>query len=370
MDALTHPTLPAGIRSRRIEGINGLTMHMLEAGGAGRPVLLLLHGFPELAYSWRRVMLPLAEAGYHVIAPDQRGYGRTTGWSDAYDTDLRDFSLFTLIRDQLSLLKALGIAQVHAVIGHDFGSPVAAHCALVRPDVFRRVALMSAPFAGPPALGSSLRAPARDIAQDLAALPRPRKHYHWYYATRPANGDIMAAPQGLAAFIRAYYHHKSGDWAGNDVHPLAGWTAAELAKLPTYYVMDLHETMPQTVAHEMPDAATIAACTWLTEDELAVYAQEYGRTGFQGGLNWYRTRFTGTNAETEAFAGKRIEVPATFIGGARDWGVQQAPGALEKMAREATSDWRGTHSVPGAGHWVQQERPAETVALLLDFLRG
>ncbi len=370
MDPLSHPTLPAGIRSRRIPGINGLTMHVLEAGDAGRPVLLLLHGFPELAYSWRRVMVPLAEAGFHVVAPDQRGYGRTTGWSDAYDTDLRDFSLFTLIRDQLSLLGALGVAQVHAVIGHDFGSPVAAHCALVRPDVFRRVALMSAPFAGPPALGSSLRAPARDIAADLAALPRPRKHYHWYYATRPANGDLMSSPAGLSAFIRAYYHHKSGDWAGNDVHPLDGWTAGELAKLPTYYVMDLHETMPQTVAHEMPDAATIAACTWLTEDELAVYAMEYGRTGFQGGLNWYRTRFTGTNAEMEAFAGKRIEVPATFIGGARDWGVQQAPGALAKMEREATADWRGTHLVPGAGHWVQQERPAETMGLLLDFLRG
>ncbi|BDG70606.1 alpha/beta fold hydrolase [Roseomonas fluvialis] len=370
MDPLSHATLPAGIRARRIEGINGLTMHMLEAGEAGRPVLLLLHGFPELAYSWRRVMLPLAEAGYHVIAPDQRGYGRTTGWSDAYDTDLRDFSLFTLIRDQLSLLKALGIAKVHAVIGHDFGSPVAAHCALVRPDVFRRVALMSAPFAGPPALGTALRAPARDIAADLAALPRPRKHYHWYYATRPANGDLMASPQGLPDFIRAYYHHKSGDWAGNDVHPLAGWTASELAKLPTYYVMDAQETMPQTVAHEMPSAEQVAACEWLTEAELAVYAMEYGRTGFQGGLNWYRTRFTGTNAEMEAFAGKRIDVPATFIGGARDWGVQQAPGALAKMEAEATADWRGTHLVPGAGHWVQQERPAETVALLLDFLRG
>jgi pimeloyl-ACP methyl ester carboxylesterase len=369
MDALTHPTLPAGIRARRVEGINGLTMHLLEAGEPGRPVLLLLHGFPELAYSWRRVMVPLAEAGFHVVAPDQRGYGRTTGWSDAYDTDLRDFSLFTLIRDQLSLLAALGVAQVHAVIGHDFGSPVAAHCALVRPDVFRRVALMSAPFAGPPALGTSMRAPARDIAADLAALPRPRKHYHWYYATRPANGDLMAAPGGLPAFIRAYYHHKSGDWAGNDVHPLAGWTATELAKLPTYYVMDLHETMPQTVAHEMPTPAQVAACTWLTEAELSVYAMEYGRTGFQGGLNWYRTRFTGTNAEIEAFAGKRIEVPACFIGGARDWGVQQAPGALARMEREATADWRGTHLVPGAGHWVQQERPGQTVALLLDFLR-
>ncbi len=369
MDPLDTAPLPAGIRTRMVPGVNGLTMHLLEAGEAERPVLLLLHGFPELAFSWRRVMLPLAEAGFHVIAPDQRGYGRTTGWEAAYDANLRPFALLNLIRDQLALLGTLGIAQVHAVIGHDFGSPVAAHCALVRPDVFRRVALMSAPFAGPPAIGTALRAPARDIAADLATLSRPRKHYHWYYATRPANGDLIAAPQGLHAFFRAYYHHKSGDWAGNDVVPLSGWTAGELAKLPTYYVMDLAETMPQTVAHEMPSPGQIAACSWMTEAEMAVYAQEYARSGFQGGLNWYRTRFTGTNMEMEAFAGARIAVPATFIGGTRDWGVQQAPGALRAMETAACADWRGTHLVPGAGHWVQQERPAETVALLLDFLR-
>ncbi len=369
MDPLDTALLPAGIRARLVPGVNGLTMHLLEAGEAGRPVLLLLHGFPELAFSWRRAMLPLAEAGFHVIAPDQRGYGRTTGWDAAYDADLRPFALLNLIRDQLALLGVLGIGPVHAVIGHDFGSPVAAHCALVRPDVFRRVALMSAPFAGPPAIGAALQAPARDIAAELAALPRPRKHYHWYYATRPANGDLIAAPQGLPAFFRAYYHQKSGDWAGNDVFPLGGWTAGELAKLPTYYVMDLAETMPQTVAHEMPSPAQIAACGWMSEAEMAVYAREYARTGFQGGLNWYRTRFTGTNMEMEAFAGARIAVPATFIGGARDWGVQQAPGALRTMETTACADWRGTHLVPGAGHWVQQERPAETVRLLLDFLR-
>lgn len=368
MDPLSTQTLPAGIRARMVPGINGLTMHVLEAGDPGRPALLLLHGFPELAFSWRKVMLPLAEAGYHVIAPDQRGYGRTTGWDDAYDAELRPFALLNLIRDQLALLGALGIERLHGVIGHDFGSPVAAHCALVRPDVFSRVALMSAPFAGPPAIGSSARAPARDIAADLAALPRPRKHYHWYYATRPANGDLMASPQGLHAFFRAYYHHKSGDWAGNDVYPLKGWTAEELAKLPTYYVMDAAETMPQTVAHEMPSADAIAACGWMSEAEMAIYAQEYARSGFQGGLNWYRTRFTGTNMEMEAFAGARIRIPACFIGGARDWGVQQAPGALAAMETRATADWRGTHLVPGAGHWVQQEKPAETVALLLAFL--
>ena len=156
MTSLPDIPLPATIRSRYVEGVNGLTMHVLEAGfeTKGRPCLLLLHGFPELAYSWRKVMPVLAEAGYHVIAPDQRGYGRTTGWDATYDGDLNSFRLLNLVRDALGLVSAFGYRHVDAVIGHDFGSPVAAWCALVRPDVFRAVAMMSAPFGGPPQLPS------------------------------------------------------------------------------------------------------------------------------------------------------------------------------------------------------------------------
>src|SRR5947209_1908361 len=144
--------LPPGIRSRFVEDVNGLAMHVLEAGfeTPDRPCLLLLHGFPELAYSWRKVMLPLAAGGYHVVAPDQRGYGRTSGGDVGYDCDLRQYFPLALVRDALALVLALGRRHVAAVIGHDFGSPVAAWCALARPDVFRTVALMSAPFAGPP----------------------------------------------------------------------------------------------------------------------------------------------------------------------------------------------------------------------------
>ena len=114
--------------------------------------MLLLHGFPELAFSWRKVMPVLAEAGYHVIAPDQRGYGRTTGWDPDYDGDLASFRLPNLVRDALGLVSAFGYRSVDAVIGHDFGSSVAAWCALIRPDVFRSVVMMSAPFGGPPSL--------------------------------------------------------------------------------------------------------------------------------------------------------------------------------------------------------------------------
>ena len=223
MTILPDIPLPSGIRSRFVEDINGLRMHVLEAGfeTRGRPCVLLLHGFPELAFSWRKVMPALAEAGYHVIAPDQRGYGRTTGWDANYDGDLYSFRLLNLVRDALGLVSAFGYRSVDAVVGHDFGTSVAAWCALVRPDVFRSVALMSAPFAGPPPLPfNTADAPPRPkpddpVYRELAALPRPRKHYQWYYSTREANADMHRAPQGVHDFLRAYYHHKSADWKAN-----------------------------------------------------------------------------------------------------------------------------------------------------------
>ena len=130
-------------------------MHVLEAGfdEPGRPLVLLLHGFPELAWSWRKVMPALAAAGFRVVAPDQRGFGRTTGWDPAYDGDLASFRPLSLMQDLLSLIFSMDYGSVTAVVGHDFGSPVAAHCALIRPDIFTAVVMMSAPFAGPPPAG-------------------------------------------------------------------------------------------------------------------------------------------------------------------------------------------------------------------------
>jgi pimeloyl-ACP methyl ester carboxylesterase len=210
---------------------------------------------------------------------------------------------------------------------------------------------------------------APDIHAALAALPRPRKHYQWYYSTRQANTDMWRCPQGVHAFLRAYYHHKSADWKANKPFPLAGWTAEELAKLPTYYIMDLQETMAETVAHEMPTPAEIAACGWLSEAELGVYAEEYQRNGFQGGLQWYRCRTTGRfTAEHEIFSGRTIDVPSCFIAGASDWGIHQIPGAIETMRRRACTAMRDVHLLEGAGHWVQQEQPQEVTRLLLQFL--
>ncbi len=145
-------TLPKGVRSHMIHGVNGLDVHILEAGSEspGRPLALLLHGFPDLAYGWRHLIPILADAGYHVVAPDQRGFGRTTGWLGGYDARLEPFSLLNMTRDALGLVSALGYRRTAMLVGHDLGSPVAAYCALARPDVFPSVVLMSAPFPGPP----------------------------------------------------------------------------------------------------------------------------------------------------------------------------------------------------------------------------
>jgi pimeloyl-ACP methyl ester carboxylesterase len=376
--------LPAGIRARNIAGVNGMNVHLLEAGfdAPGRPCALLLHGFPELAYSWRKIMPELARAGFYVLAPDQRGYGSTSGWDDRYDGDLDSFRMLNLVRDQLALLARLEISQVDLLVGHDFGSPVAAWAALIRPDIFRSVVLMSAPFGGPsaqpsgqpsvqPSLQPSVQpyiAADSSIHEALARLKRPRKHYQWYYSTAQANQDMLGCRQGLPAFLRAYYHFKSADHALNQPRPLASWTADELAQLPDYYVMDQALDMAQTVAPFMPDAHLVATNTWLTELELSVYVRSYQHTGFQGGLNWYRCGANGMNGQDfSLFAGRRIEVPAMFIAGSSDWGTYQKPGEFERMQGPVCTQWRGAHLIAGAGHWVQQEQPQAVTQRLLDF---
>lgn len=373
MTALAALPLPEGIRSRCVDGVNGLSVHLLEAGAGGdeRPLLLLLHGFPELAYSWRKVMPALAAAGYHVVAPDLRGYGRTTGWTPGYDADIGEVHVFNLVRDQLALLAALGRRRVHAVVGHDFGSPLAAWCALTRPDVFPAVVLMSAPFGGAPAWQGGGPVDADTLDAQLAALPQPRRHYQHHYATRGAEAEMLHAPQGLHAFLRAYYHMKSADWPHNDPRPLPSMTGEGLAPLPTYYVMQRGRGMAETVAPEMPTPAQVAANRWLPDVELAVYAAEFARTGLQGGLQWYRSSIDNAQrAQLRLFAGRRIEVPACFIAGRQDWGVYQVPGAFEAMQAHALADLRGCHLIDGAGHWLQQEQPQAVSDRLLDFLDG
>jgi len=357
-------------------------MHVLEAGFEtnARPGIVLLHGFPELAYSWRKVMLPIADAGFHVIAPDRRGYGRTSGSDVRFDDNLDPFALLNQVRDVLGLVSAFGYSSVEAVIGHDFGSPLAAWCSLIRPDMFRSVVMMSAPFPGPPSLPvktadtaqSSMRprSASDPIYDELGKLDPPRKHYQKYFAGREANQNMWHCPQGVHAFLRAYYHMKSADRKENAPFPLKERSASEWAKLPRYYVMDLHKGMAETVALAMPSATAIATCKWLPDNELRVYSSEYERTGFQGGLEEYRVRWIEKyQAELQLFSGRTIDVPSFFIAGKSDWGVYQNPGDFERMQKSVCTRMLGTHFVEGAGHWVQQERPGEVSKLLVQFLK-
>jgi pimeloyl-ACP methyl ester carboxylesterase len=171
-------------------------------------------------------------------------------------------------------------------------------------------------------------------------------------------------------FLRAYYHHKSADWKDNRPYPLKSWTANELAKLPTYYVMDFARNMAETVAEEMPTPESISANKWLPDSELSFYSAEYMRTGFQGGLQWYRC---GTSAaftpELETWSGRTIDVPSCFIAGRQDWGTYQRAGVYEAMQQRACTRMLGCHLIDGAGHWVQQEQPDQVTGLLFDFLK-
>jgi microsomal epoxide hydrolase len=385
-----------------------LNFHILEAGRPQtgtpqKPLIILLHGFPEIAYSWRRVLPKLAEAGYHAVAPDQRGFGRTAGWdtSSYEDVDLATFSLSSLVRDIVMLVHALGYRSVQCIAGHDCGAVSAAMCALMRPDFFRSVVLMSHPFNGSPELpfdtasvdadvgqsvearrggaggagGVESSAAAAGIHEALAQLGR--KHYKWYYSTARAGPEMSnLGPEEMHRFLRGYFHLKSGSWAGNRPHPLGKWSAEDLVKLPGYYIMPLDETMPATVAIDMAEEPLngLSSHSWLPDDELAVYAAEYGRTGFQGGLNWYRVRTAAGGRYTkdfEVFAGKKLEPPCAFVSGKLDWGNYQEPGAIEKMKNGVScADLRIFRFLDGVGHWTPQEGSEEVARTIVELAGG
>nr|MBX2824879.1 alpha/beta hydrolase [Gammaproteobacteria bacterium] len=251
---------------------------------------------------------------------------------------------------------------------------VAAGCALMRPDIFQRVALMSAPFEGPPGFPAGSSPPASDMSlldEALASLDPPRKHYQYYYTTRPANDDMMSGQLSLHDFLRAYFHVKSADWSGNQPAPLPNWDAQHLGTMPTYYVMNRGENMSDTVAPYLPMTETSQLCVWLPDTDLDFYTAEYSRTGFQGGLNWYRCGLSAEQTqELRLFAGRTIDVPACFIAGRQDWGVYQRPGAFETMQHKACTQMTHVELVDGAGHWVQQEQPEAVVNSLLKWLPG
>lgn len=388
--------LPAGITSRRLDPSpqGHLNYHILEAcasssspSSQNNQLIILLHSFPELAFSWRKTMPPLAHAGpYHIVAPDQRGFGRTTDWdSRPYgEVDLHTCSRTALVRDVLVLVRALGYETVKCVVGHgDVGGMVAADCALIRPDIFQSVLLMGYPFAGVPDLprSSSSNEKKNAMLDQLAALGR--KHYQQYYSSARANADMTGptTAKGLRGFFRGYFHVKSGAWAGNDnVRALETYSANEVAeKLPYYYIMPAQASMPETVQMLMTSDESDSSKKWLSDEELEVYVSEYARTAFQGGLNWYRVVTAGgcdsgsreLVHELDIFSGLKIKVPCAFLGGNKDWGLYQEPGAMQKM-RDGTAceELVFVRMIDGAGHWIPQEKPDETVQGILELLKS
>jgi pimeloyl-ACP methyl ester carboxylesterase len=238
---------------------------------------------------------------------------------------------------------------------------------------------MSHPFKGIPSLPFNILSnpsppPQKDgVLKALAELPQPRKHYKWYYSTAAAASEMDDPKEDLHTFLRGYFYLKSADWKSNDPKPLKAWEATELAKLPYYYAMPMKSTMREAVrismAGEDATELTKQSARWLNDDDLGVYVQEFGRNGFQGGLNWYRVATDPDNMkDVELFAGRKIDIPSMFISGKKDWGTYQEPGAIEKMG-EVCTKFKGAELLDGAGHWVQQEQPEKVIELVSKFLR-
>jgi pimeloyl-ACP methyl ester carboxylesterase len=372
--------LPAGVDEDHVDCSTscGLTFHVLKAGQPGKPLVLFCHGFPELSFSWRKIMPSLAQAGYYCIAMDQRGYGKTLGWDQKpfHEVDLNQYTLTNLVRDLVCLTYGLGYLEVACIVGHDFGAVSSAMAALIRPDIFRATVQMSHPHHAPPKppFGGEIPSRPLDIQAELAKLEPPRKHYKYYNSTPHAAHDWENPPQGLEAYLRGYFHLKSADWDNNAPHPLREWSAEALKTMPQYYIMLQDDTFPETVARNMKGEDVSKTESWLSPQDLQVYCNEWARTGFQGALNWYRAQTASTPQSAKdmfLFAGRRIEVPCTFISGKQDWGNYQQPGALDSYedARCVKPGcFKGARLIDRAGHWVQQEQPEAVARELLAFV--
>ena len=315
-----------GVRHRKV-AVNGIDMHVAEAGepGTDRPPVILCHGFPELWYSWRHQLPALAAAGYHVVAPDQRGYGRTTR-PDA----IEDYDIVHLTDDLVALLDELGHEQ-GVFVGHDWGSMVVWNLALLHPERVAGVCGMSVPYTarGEQSLIKVLEAVMGDRFFYILHFQEPGK----------ADADLGKDPrEAMRRFLCAI----AGEGRPESL-------LSDLKNTATFW-----DWMPP--AERLPD--------WLSEEELDVFATEFERTGFTGGINWYRN-FHRNWELTPQLTGAKIDRPSAFVAGERDPVlVMASPAGMDKWL----TDLRGSTLIPGAGHWVQQEAPQETNDALLRFL--
>ena len=314
--------------TERLVDTNGVQLRVIEAGDRGAPVVILAHGFPELAYSWRHQIPALAEAGYHVLAPDQRGYGGSSR-PDAIDA----YNIHELTADIVGLLDDIGAEQA-VWVGHDWGAVVVWNAPLLHPDRVTAVAALSVP-----ALPRAQVPPT----QTFRGMFGENFFYMLYFqepgvADAELDGDPARTMRRMMGSLRA-----SGDQLA---------TMRMVAPGPEGFIDRLPEP------DGLPD--------WISQDELDHYISEFSRTGFTGGLNWYRN-FDRNWETTPELAGAKISVPCLFIGGSADPVLSFT--RRDRAAQVITGPYREV-MIDGAGHWLQQERPDEVNAHLLDFLKG
>ncbi len=321
------------IKHRTIE-TNGIAMHIAEAGEG--PTVVLCHGFPESWYSWRHQLTALAEAGFHAVAPDMRGYGQTEA-PEAID----QYTLFHLTGDMVGLCQALGAEQA-VIAGHDWGAPVAWHCALLRPDLFRAVIGLSVPFI--PRAGFR---PTTIMPQDETDF-----FYQLYFQTPGvAEEELSRDPRTT---IRQVFYSASGDAPRGSEEA----TAALIGMVPRDGGLLSRTRDPETLP------------AWLSENDIDFYAGEFARTGFRGGLNWYRN--IDRNWELLApFTGAKVSVPALYMAGDRDLVIGFR--GLDKLIPNLKLFVPGlceTVMLPGCGHWTQQERAEDVNRAMIGFVRS
>jgi pimeloyl-ACP methyl ester carboxylesterase len=318
MDNFTH----------RFVQTNGIRMHYVERGEG--PLVVLCHGFPESWYSWRHQITALAEAGFRVIAPDQRGYGQTDR-----PPAVAAYNTLQMAGDMVGLVNALGV-QSAVIVGHDWGAPVAWYAALLRPDLFPAMGLLSVP--GFP------RTPVRPSLVAKAVFGEQVFYQQYFQQVGKAENDFGKDPRrALLGFLYAL----SGDAQGPDK-----WR----------YVFGRNETILDSfrVPEKLP--------AWLSEADLDFFTNEFKRTGFVGGLNWYRN-IDETWELTGFLEGAKIRQPSLFVAGDRD-PVIEFYADWYKNIGELMTNLRVNVTLPGVGHWTQQERPAEVNRLLIEFLKG
>jgi pimeloyl-ACP methyl ester carboxylesterase len=324
MNELTHRTIEA----------NGIRIHIAEQGSG--PLVLLCHGFPESWYSWRHQLQALALAGFHAVAPDMRGYGDT-----GRPSEIERYSLLHLVGDMIGVLDSLG-EKTAVIAGHDWGAPVAWHAALMRPDRFRAVIGLSVPYRPRGSVAPTTVMPQTDEAS----------FYQLYFQTPGVAEKELETD--VRASLRKILYSASGDVPRRN--PGAAPTGVGMVPRAGGFLSRMvnPESLP----------------AWLGEADVDTYVQQFQRSGFRGGLNWYRN--IDRNWElSAAFAGASVSVPALYMAGDLDL-VVSFPRMKEVIADlpRYIPQLKGTIMLPGCGHWTQQERPNEVNRAMIDFLRA